>query len=844
METPTSSTTPAAAAATSGASHREKFPVKKYRSPAFFRGTSREAAAFCTRLGPSYMNTLQPCIAPVIIVSLTTPKQRHEAAAAAAVCAYPSDLSWTCAHGMGEREKRADDRGERGKKFKKICNKMKGVSSFAAVGIICIFFMTIIGLSEQAPSSCNEDCAFELIKDEVVSLLAKNQPGKVEVPWVKGTKKVFGIPITFAMQNGFLGVFGIGVDVNNPKASIGVITMSLMIRLDEGVSPCRVRFTSVKTHAEKVKLITNPPLPSLVVNQVHTLIDEVLGETLADVLNANPNLSSKANFQQAATAAAKLHTQEFSGGDADDASSIKHQGQPMQQQQQQQQQQLDLVTRSAERIATYPPQTSSSRAARTRREEENIYTIKRAKNIPRAGENRQHWLYPSTLVVHFETYLKQKKEQKWRSMKNSCRVGPLKISLEPAAATSLNFMNSAHYSARCSSSSSSSSDPHEWWRRRQQQLCRYRARLALQRSRLPNAREIRGRKRNSTAAGLYQYNRKSICSAFYISWNCCCCCRGFARFLRFYSDDLHLDADSRYIKLEPRKAAIKQRPPRNHRSLRKIFRSRLAATRSMETRLIVFKCSDEKVSFIRIYNISSKGRGDGHKSRLYIELLIRYIALTTISDFLIPARIARAQSGAFHASAQLARINTPNLYMRVYVFSAPRDLAATGALRRRRRHWYVLKQRNNDFPLSLLLRVSTCMTELQLCRSRREEISPKAGADRSGVSCFSRKCLGNRSSCSAAAALHAYLFTFFREHEAHVAYIIYVYNTATRATFCTRRKRAKACICCRRNPGIGFARAATAHWAMCTCTGAQCSERIKTKYSIIGISCVTREGHV
>ncbi|KAL7297690.1 hypothetical protein TKK_0009355 [Trichogramma kaykai] len=209
---------------------------------------------------------------------------------------------------------------------------MKGVWSFAAVGIICIFFTTIISLSEQAPSSCNEDCTFELIKDEVVSLLAKNQPGKVEVPWVKGTKKVFGIPITFSMQNGFLGdlrgfkknsklmvrrgarmsqikmqmtvgntkagfthargsVFGISVDVENPKATIGAITMSLMIRLDEGVSPCRVRFTSVKTHAEKVKLITNPPLPSLVVNQVHTLIDEVLGETLADVLNANPNLS-------------------------------------------------------------------------------------------------------------------------------------------------------------------------------------------------------------------------------------------------------------------------------------------------------------------------------------------------------------------------------------------------------------------------------------------------------------------------------------------------------------------------------------------------------------------------
>uniref|UniRef100_A0ABD2X283 Uncharacterized protein n=1 Tax=Trichogramma kaykai TaxID=54128 RepID=A0ABD2X283_9HYME len=337
---------------------------------------------------------------------------------------------------------------------------------------------------------------------------------------------------------------------------------------------------------------------------------------------------------------------------------------------------------------------------------------------------------------------------------------PLLLQLEPAAtaATSLNFMNSAYYSARCSSS-----DPHE---RRRRQLCRYRARLALQRSRIhtqTNARprEIRGRKRNSTAAGLYQYNRKSICSAFYISWNCCCCCHGFARFLRIYSDDLHLDADSRHIKFEPRKAAIKQRPARNRRSLRKIFRSRLAATRSMENRLI---------------------------------------------DFLIPARIEPAQRCI--PRAQLGSHKYPK-FICAYVFSALR-FGSTGGIYihillqqqvLRRRHWYVLKQRNNDFSLSLSLSLSlTPLAGVDMHDRAAVMPQPTRGDFAEGVtttttttsasiSCFSRKCLGNRSSCSAA-ALPACTFSLSSASTKRTSRTLYVYSTTTRATFCTRRERA------------------------------------------------------
>ncbi|CAB0035392.1 unnamed protein product [Trichogramma brassicae] len=55
---------------------------------------------------------------------------------------------------------------------KKTLHKMKGVSSFAAVAGICVLFLYV------APSeACNEECSFELIKDEVVKILAKNRPG-------------------------------------------------------------------------------------------------------------------------------------------------------------------------------------------------------------------------------------------------------------------------------------------------------------------------------------------------------------------------------------------------------------------------------------------------------------------------------------------------------------------------------------------------------------------------------------------------------------------------------------------------------------------------------------------
>ncbi|KAL7299734.1 hypothetical protein TKK_0007484 [Trichogramma kaykai] len=204
---------------------------------------------------------------------------------------------------------------------------MKGVSSFAAVAGICVLFLYV------APSeACDEECSFELIKDEVVKILAKNHPGMLEVPVVKGTKKVFGIPITYAMQNGALAdlrgfkknsnvlvrrgarmsqiklqmtvqntrarfthargtVFGISVDVNNPKATVGVITLSLAIRLDESAGGCRVKFNQVKTHVQDLKLQTKPPLPQLVVDQVNSLVDEVLGETISEVLNANSNQS-------------------------------------------------------------------------------------------------------------------------------------------------------------------------------------------------------------------------------------------------------------------------------------------------------------------------------------------------------------------------------------------------------------------------------------------------------------------------------------------------------------------------------------------------------------------------
>ncbi|KAL7295998.1 hypothetical protein TKK_0010555 [Trichogramma kaykai] len=198
----------------------------------------------------------------------------------------------------------------------------------------CVYFLANVELSSQ--QNCGQECSFNLLKKELLSMVAKKNPGVVDVDLVKGQQSFLSfIPITYTLRDGQIKdmrnlrqiadikvrrtgknaairfqvvvpnvqvrfsssqakIGFINVAFKEPSATVTEVRLAGTINLHYTQSPCRVTFTNIKSKAKGINIKTREPLPDIVKQQVLVYADKAIEDAVKDILNADKSASCDA----------------------------------------------------------------------------------------------------------------------------------------------------------------------------------------------------------------------------------------------------------------------------------------------------------------------------------------------------------------------------------------------------------------------------------------------------------------------------------------------------------------------------------------------------------------------